>query len=131
MRWSAPVVALAMVAAGCGEPPWAAPPAPTGLVDGALAASPRQPGAATWQRHCAICHGASGAGDGFNASLLAVPPPTAAVLAARGEGLAAAIGEGSAARGASPLCPPWAGVLDRTEVAEVVEHVRRLADPAR
>lgn len=120
------VLSLTVAAGGCGEPPWMEPPEPAGLVDAALATRPHEPGEATWQRHCAICHGTAGAADGFNASLLPVAPPGAPVMAARGAGLAAAIAEGSASRGASPLCPPWAGALSPAEIDEVAAHVGRL-----
>ena len=99
------VLGAAILAGACGEAPTAVPPPRDGLVEATLGLrAPSSDGANAWARHCQICHGPSGAGDGFNAKLLPTPPPTAASLAVRfpGAALATAIARGSAAGGGGP-----------------------------
>lgn len=124
------VLTATFLACACGEAPTAVPPPRDGLVEATLGARPpSRDGARAWARHCQICHGPSGAGDGFNAKLLPTPPPTAAVLAARfpGDALATAIGRGSAAGGRGPSCPAWRLVLGPAGLTAVADHVRALA----
>lgn len=120
----------AFLAGACGEAPTAVPPPRDGLVEATLGLHPpSRDGANAWARHCQICHGPSGAGDGFNAKLLPTPPPTAAALATRfpGDALATAIARGSAAGGLGPSCPAWRLVLGPAGLTAVAEHVRALA----
>ena len=121
---------LVLVAAGCADPEWAAPPPRDGLVEAALAeAPPIERGAALWRQRCKTCHGDTGLGDGFNAGLLASRPPAVAAIVARlpGERLEEAVRRGSRAGGHSPQCPPWLAVLGEAGVKDAAEHLRRLA----
>lgn len=74
-----------------------------------------------YQRQCAVCHGATGAGDGPSAginrpaNLREIAPETSDAE------LAAVIREG---RG---LMPPWGHLPDR-EIEALVRYVRRLAE---
>jgi mono/diheme cytochrome c family protein len=81
-----------------------------------------------YQNYCAVCHGDTGAGDGFNSTNLAVPPPDLrAVVAAHGEALVAqVVRDGSGAVGKSALCPPYGRTLDDSERQLIVGYVRGL-----
>jgi mono/diheme cytochrome c family protein len=76
--------------------------------------------------YCAVCHGETGAGDGFNSSNLGVPPPDLRQeVATRGEALVAkVVREGSASIGKSPLCPPYGRLLDDADRQLIVAYVR-------
>ena len=76
--------------------------------------------------YCAVCHGETGAGDGFNASNLGTPPPDLReIVASRGEALVAkVVREGSASTAKSPLCPPYGRLLDDADRQLIVAYVR-------
>jgi mono/diheme cytochrome c family protein len=90
-------------------------------------------GKALFDRHCAICHGAGGAGDGFNASRLQVIPPPMRYIVKRfvGRQLRRAVEGGSLAVGRSSLCPPWGATLKKHGVDAVLSYLPRLARPER
>lgn len=131
MRTARQFTLAALVAtSACGDPPGSVPAPRDGLIEASLGVHPASTaGAQAWDRHCRICHGATGAGDGFNAKLLPVPPPTAAALAARlaGDTLADAIARGSQAGGRGPWCPAWRRVLGATGSEDIAAFVRALA----
>ena len=90
-------------------------------------------GKALYDRHCTICHGASGQGDGFNASRLEVKPPPMRYIVKRFVGLQRrrAVEGGSLAIGRSSLCPPWGATLKKHGVDAVLSYLPRLARPKR
>jgi len=145
-RWQAAVTVLAaatLVLAGCGS-------RETGRrrsagADSSFAAMAFQRGRSSedlslargrvlFTRYCAICHGESGGGDGFNAYNLKAAfdvAPTAfgdsAVFGALSEDSAlAAIRDGGPAVGKSPAMPPWGHTLTAGEIVDVWQYVRSL-----
>jgi mono/diheme cytochrome c family protein len=90
-------------------------------------------GKVLYERYCLVCHGATAAGDGFNASTL-TPRPTDLLQQLRSENddhVAETIRIGSKARGHSPLCPPWGLTLDASKIEEVVLYVKTIERPAK
>ena len=88
-------------------------------------------GKVLFERYCVVCHGATAAGDGFNASTL-TPRPTDLVEQLHSESeehVAETIRIGSKARGHSPLCPPWGLTLDASKIEEIVLYVKTLKRP--
>jgi mono/diheme cytochrome c family protein len=88
-------------------------------------------GKVLYERYCLVCHGATAAGDGFNASTL-TPRPTDLVQQVKSEGddhVAETIRIGSKARGRSALCPPWGLTLDASKIEEVVLYVKTIQRP--
>jgi mono/diheme cytochrome c family protein len=81
--------------------------------------------------YCAICHGESGAGDGFSAyGLDPRPPDLRAVVANRGEPFVARVmRDGTASLGRSPLCPPYGRTLDEAQRSLILAYLR-LAFPS-
>ncbi len=94
----------------------------------------RARGGVLYDRYCAICHGATGGGDGFNAYNIKTAygvTPTAfgdsAVFAAMHEDTAlAVIRDGGPAAGRSPAMPPWGRTLTPVEIMDVWQYVRSL-----
>ena len=92
-------------------------------------------GKAAYDRYCAICHGESGGGDGFNAYNVKAAygvDPTAFSDSARMVALAdaealKAIREGGGAVGKSAAMPGWGRTLSPGEVADVWRYARSLA----
>lgn len=82
-----------------------------------------------FERHCVICHGDAGKGDGFNAYNLNPPPPdlTATLPDRTDDHLFKVILEGTSAVGKSPLCPPRRGILSPEEQKSLLSYLRRLA----
>jgi mono/diheme cytochrome c family protein len=128
------IATCAAVLSGCESPSWHTPPRRDGLVEATVAAHPGASlGERLWTAHCAICHGKTGDGDGFNAKLLPTPPPTARELVERYGSepskphLATAIARGSSGSGRGPWCPAWRRTLGEEGTASVAAHVRALA----
>lgn len=100
------------------------------LRDGTLTASEAR-GKRLFAARCAACHGASGRGDGPNASRLSpVPPDMSQTLST----LPAAdrrriVVEGTAAVGRSALCPPHGATLRREEVDALMAWLEVAARP--
>ncbi|MFN8176861.1 MAG: cytochrome c [bacterium] len=92
-------------------------------------------GRVLYARYCAICHGDSGGGDGFNAYNLKQAfdvAPTAftdstAFAALSEDSALAAIRDGGPAVGKSAAMPPWGHTLTAGEVIDVWQYVRSLA----
>jgi mono/diheme cytochrome c family protein len=131
------VAASAAVLSSCESPSWHRPPPRDGLVEATVAAHPGASlGERLWAAHCAICHGKTGDGDGFNAKLLPTPPPTARDLVERygrepeKPHLTTAIARGSSGSGRGPWCPAWRRTLGEEGTASVAVHVRALAASA-
>jgi mono/diheme cytochrome c family protein len=90
-------------------------------------------GQALYQQYCAACHGPEGRGDGPSAAALPIRPwnLTDGRLMNRlpDEFLALTIEQGGPAVGLSPLMPAFNQFLSSAQIAEVVAHVRSLAQP--
>ncbi len=91
-------------------------------------------GRIVYSRYCAICHGESGEGDGFNAynvkTTFGVGPTAfadSAVFASLNEETAlSVIRDGGPARGKSSAMPPWGRTLTPSEVMDVWQFIRSL-----
>lgn len=83
-----------------------------------------------YARHCAVCHGESGMGDGFNATFLPVKPtPHADASTMRlrpDDTLFDGIHGGGGILNRSHLMPAWNGLLSVEEMRELVAHIRSL-----
>lgn len=138
--------ALLLVLGGCsGKPgkPAARRLAPVDSSFTALVLQPRRSpldvsvgsGRATYGRYCAVCHGETGGGDGFNAynikAAFDVTPAAfadSAFMATLKDSVAlAAIRGGGPAVGKSPAMPPWGRTLGESEIADVWHYARTLA----
>jgi mono/diheme cytochrome c family protein len=92
-------------------------------------------GRVLYDHYCAICHGMTGGGDGFNAYNLKTAfglTPTAFGDSATFRGLRAdtalaMIRDGGAAVGRSPAMPPWGKTLTPGEIMDVWRYIRSLA----
>lgn len=83
-----------------------------------------------YKHYCMLCHGESGAGDGFNAFNLDPHPrdysdPAFQKKKTDAE-LADAIRRGGAGVGLSPLMPPWGHTLTDAQINQVVLYLRTL-----
>ncbi len=89
-----------------------------------------QDAAALYQRLCAACHGASGAGDGFNAANLPVRPTAhadSAYLSSRPDDtLFDGVYAGGYILNRSHLMPAWGETLSREQILELVRYLRQL-----
>jgi len=90
-----------------------------------------QKGEVLYANYCAICHGKTGNGDGFNSYSLSKPPRNfqdrGRMAALSDSQVQRAILEGGAALGESPQMPAWSGVLTQTEASELTDFIRTLA----
>jgi mono/diheme cytochrome c family protein len=90
-------------------------------------------GGRLYQRYCSLCHGSEGRGDGafFASNLTPFPTDfTTPEWAPSDEEIAAAIAEGSAARGQSDLCPAWGKTFSSVEIRYLVIYIRELKQQA-
>lgn len=94
--------------------------------------APGDDGAALYATWCAACHGPTGAGDGWNAAALPVPPTAhadAAVLSPRPDDvLYDGIHGGGWVLGRSPLMPAFGASLTPEQIDTLVAHLRTLCD---
>ncbi len=83
-----------------------------------------------FEHYCAVCHGASGEADGFNAFNLSPKPRNLADRAAMAsfsdQQLADAIARGGWERGKSNLMPPWGHTLNERQIRYLVAYLRTL-----
>jgi mono/diheme cytochrome c family protein len=83
--------------------------------------------------YCAVCHGVSGEGDGFNAFNLTPKPrdlsDRASMQHFSDQQLFQVISQGGAERGRSNLMPPWGHTLSERQIRYVVAYVRTLEKP--
>jgi mono/diheme cytochrome c family protein len=95
----------------------------------------RASGKLLYDHYCAICHGESGGGDGFNAynvkAAFGVSPTAfadSATMAALRDSVAlASIRDGGSAVGKSPAMPPWGYTLSLGELVDVWNYARSFA----
>jgi mono/diheme cytochrome c family protein len=127
------VVALAVACAvGAGAlaawDPAARPAAGQPAVPGA-----NHPGKAVYEKHCATCHGATGAADGPGAAALPIKPPPLTdgrlLNPLTDDFLATIVRDGAAAVGLAPQMPAFGRLLTEREIRDVVAYVRTLAQP--
>jgi mono/diheme cytochrome c family protein len=106
------------------------PPAAPMQAPPALPADGELNGASLYARHCASCHGTSGAGDGWNASNLPVVPTRhsdARVMSERADDtLYDGIAGGGFVLDKSNLMPAFAELLEPTQIRALVAHIRTL-----
>lgn len=85
-----------------------------------------------FEHYCAVCHGASGEGDGFNAFNLNPKPRNLANREAMktfsDRQLFDAISQGGAERGKSNLMPPWGHTLNERQLRYLVAYLRTLRE---
>lgn len=89
-------------------------------------------GKALFDHYCAVCHGAEGKGDGFNAYNLDPKPRNLAdpqLQAERSdEELLLVIGVGGGAVGLSNAMPPWGRTINDRRIRNVLAYVRSLRE---
>lgn len=94
------------------------------------AARATAPGAALYTARCAPCHGAGGAGDGFNAPFLPVTPTvhsdSAAMSLRTDDTLYDGIHAGARILGKSHRMPPFGASLDDGQKRALVAYIRAL-----
>ncbi len=127
MKPSMLALALLTLAACSAPPPPASPPEPIAATPPAPPPPPLEPVAeadAMFATRCAVCHGASGKGDGAAAAGLNPKPRDYAdkewQASVTDETIAKAIIEGGAAIGKSPLMTPNADLRDKPEVVKAL-----------
>ena len=85
-----------------------------------------------FEHYCAVCHGASGEGDGFNAFNLNPKPRNLADREAMKtfspQQLFDAISQGGGERGKSNLMPPWGHTLNERQIRYLVAYLRTLRE---
>lgn len=96
----------------------------------AIAPEERLDGEALYARHCAACHGDSGAGDGWNASNLPVTPTAHSdpeLMSARPDDtLYDAISAGGYVLDKSARMPAFGAMLEPRQIRALVTHIRSL-----
>ena len=111
------------------DAPWTGSDPVAGLPE-PLSADEANPGAGLYRARCATCHGAGGAGDGFNAPFLPVPPTlhndSAAMSLRSDDTLYDGIHGGGWILGKSHRMPAFGGALDDREMRELVSYIRTL-----
>jgi mono/diheme cytochrome c family protein len=98
------------------------------------AAAAAHPGKAVYDKHCATCHGATGAADGPGAAALPIKPPPLTdgrlLNPLPDDFLYTVVRDGAAAVGLAPQMPAFGRLLTDREIRDVVTYVRTLARPA-
>jgi mono/diheme cytochrome c family protein len=117
---------MAAILAGCAETPET--PETT---DSAYRANwPQTRGRELFIRYCAACHGDRGQADGYNVAALAVRPRDLSnadhMTALDDAHLATIVRDGGAARGLSPLMPPFGPTFTDEEYRFLVVFLRTL-----
>jgi len=136
---------LVLVASGCsrhhaaGAPAPAAPaataqapaeaPAPATAAEPVLSYELRL-GQQVYQHYCLLCHGETGAGDGFNAFNIDPHPrdlsDPAFQKAKTDADFTDTITRGGLGVGLSPMMPPWGKTLTPDQIGQVVGYLRTL-----
>ncbi len=133
-------------AAAAAPPAVAAPaaeatPAAAPAAEAAAPAAPVEPplsyelrlGKQVFQHYCLICHGETGAGDGFNAFNVEPHPrdigDPAFQKAKADPDLKDTIRRGGVGVGLSPMMPPWGKTLTTDQIDQVVGYLRTLKRP--
>jgi mono/diheme cytochrome c family protein len=99
--------------------------------EGTPAATGAPRGHALYDAHCAVCHGATGKGDGPGARVVRQPmrdfSDPAAMQPLTDRFLFEIIKKGSSQFGRSNAMPAWGMKLSDPEIHDVVAHIRSLA----
>jgi mono/diheme cytochrome c family protein len=110
----------------------------TATAEAAAPAAPVEPplsyelrlGKQVFQHYCLICHGETGAGDGFNAFNVEPHPrdlgDPAFQKAKADADLKDTIRRGGVGVGLSPMMPPWGKTLTADQIDQVVGYLRTL-----
>ena len=125
---SAPAATAPTPSARPSEPPSPAPP-PT-VPTGNLRGNPEL-GGRLYAMYCATCHGPEGRGDGPIAQTL-VPRPAdhgsaEYMRTLSDEEIYLVIEKGGAAAGKSSMMAPWGGILNDSDIRDVIAHLRSLS----
>ncbi|MBI4531649.1 MAG: cytochrome c [Candidatus Latescibacteria bacterium] len=92
-----------------------------------------QKGKRLFLHYCAICHGETGAGDGFNAYNLNPRPRNLTdpqfSRAVSDAWLAEIIAQGGRGVNKSPLMPSWGNTLNARQIEAIVAFIRRVPQP--
>lgn len=84
-------------------------------------------GKSQFEQYCAVCHGQSGEGDGFNAYNLNPKPHSLAdstyMKSLSGEYLSETISFGGKGVNKSVLMPAYQNTLDKTQISNVVAYI--------
>lgn len=90
-----------------------------------------QKGKSLFDQNCAICHGATGEGDGAAAAAFNPKPRNlsdkAYMSKLKDQDMANIIKNGGAAVGKSPLMPPFGAALKDGAIKDVIAYIRSLA----
>jgi cytochrome c len=90
-----------------------------------------QKGRGLYEYYCAICHGKTGKGDGFNSYNLNRPPMNftdiAQMASLPDSRIKRVILAGGAVLGLSPQMPAWGGVLTERDASDLSAFIRTLA----
>ena len=83
-------------------------------------------GALVFSKYCALCHGASGTGDGRASALQKVPPANLTWSTQPRSYKLQIVTRGGADMGRSESMPAWREVLSEAEIQDVVSYVETL-----
>jgi mono/diheme cytochrome c family protein len=90
-----------------------------------------QKGRALYAYYCALCHGKTGQGNGFNSYNLTTPPrnftDSAKMASLSDKQIEKAIRGGGVALGLSPQMPAWGGVLTEKQASDLTAFIRTLS----
>jgi mono/diheme cytochrome c family protein len=90
-----------------------------------------QIGQTLYAYYCALCHGKTGKGDGFNSYNLTNPPrnftDSAKMAPLSAKQIEKTILQGGAAQGLSPQMPAWGGVLTQRQATDLTAIIRTFA----
>jgi mono/diheme cytochrome c family protein len=91
------------------------------------------PGKATYDQHCATCHGAGGQSDGPGAAALPIKPPPLTdgrlLNPLPDDFLFTVVSKGAGAVGLAPQMPPFQPPLTDRQIRDVIAYVRTFAQP--
>ena len=91
------------------------------------------PGRAVYEKHCATCHGPTGAADGPGAAALPIKPPPLTdgrlLNPLTDDFLTTIVRDGAAAVGLAPQMPGFGRLLTEREIRDVIAYVRTMAQP--
>ncbi|MFQ6607339.1 MAG: c-type cytochrome [Fidelibacterota bacterium] len=93
----------------------------------------QQQGAYLYNKYCAVCHGVSGRGDGFNSYNLTPRPRDLSdrdyMKAFSSERLAEVIVQGGRGINKSVIMPAWGNTLKRYQVDYLVDYIKVFSQP--